>query len=179
MPDNSYAIPGPGGEAKAPKPDVQDWKGSPDAVADPKSNHGPGYDVPKIDPPKPVGGGGASGEVAADTEAFKVVASNIASLIDPLKEAQSRLSGIDVRPGAFAQAFALKDQVSGPSGLKVTMTTVTSKLIETLTDVQNGLLKMALDYETTEEANKAKADAVQMVMPDVAADIQGILSGKS
>lgn len=161
------------------KPNLQNWNGNSDAT-DNRHGVGENYDSPPPPAKKSIGGNGqtgGSGTVSADTNAFLVTAANVKALIDPVKNATTRLNTVNTKPGAFSQAFALKKQVDG--GLTDGVLAANAKLIETLTDVGAGLEKMAMDYETTEDANNAKAEDLQKHMPDLAGDINAIFGMKN
>ncbi|NMH99700.1 hypothetical protein [Pseudonocardia acidicola] len=154
-----------------PKPAITDWKDDGSHGAD----HGPATATAPSPPPVPGGhGSGGSGATSVDTPSLKLFASNIDQLIQPLKDAKTTLAGMKVQAGGFAQAYDIHDHLVGPNGLQSSYRTVLDRVIETLTDVKNGVNKMAADYETTEEANTMSADAVTKAMPDLAGDITSI-----
>jgi hypothetical protein len=152
------------------KPAIVAWQDQTPTV-----DHGDPTSTGPAAPAVPGGGGaGGGGTTSVDTPSLSLFSKNIGELIKPLQDAQTRLDGMTAVPGGFAQAFTLRRQLVGEGGLQGSYRSVLGKVIETLTDVRNGVDKMAADYETTEEANTMKADAVAKAMPDLPGDLTSL-----
>lgn len=145
-----------------PKPPVEDWNGSVTPA-----DHGAASATVAPPPTVPGKSGSGAGTTAVNTPSMTLFASNMDALIKPLDEARTQLGGINVRAGAFHQGFELADKLNVE--VRSSFDVVLRKLIETVTDVRDGARKLAVDYETTEEAARADADDLNNAMPDLGA----------
>ncbi|MGO1050312.1 hypothetical protein [Crossiella sp. CA198] len=123
-------------------------------------------DVGKRFPPPPVpsteDGSGAGTRVS--TEALKEFATNIRSLIPPLKDVLHKIRETKLAPGVFFDAFELVKKVTGSktgdsSGGVTSIQHATEKFtinaINAITQAAEELEKLATAYATTEELNSA------------------------
>jgi hypothetical protein len=119
----------------------------------------PPPEAPKV----PNEGGGKSGKdgVAVSTEALRTFAKNIVMLRDAVVASSKYVKEVDIRPGAFGGAFQLKKDIqgSGSGGLRDdTYKYMTQVVVASLEQLEKDILKLAIDYDSTEELNKLEAE---------------------
>jgi hypothetical protein len=170
-PDN-YTDPGP----------VQPW--DPNNVT-PDNNGGPQLPVgsPPIVPPHVPSNNGDGSETSVDTASMKLYAQNIMQLVPSLNSALSMVQNMKpVAAGGFYQGSAMRSLLTGNSGegmMQSGFETVLKKLMKSLTDVHDAMLKLATDYDSTEEQNKIDLTTLNRVMSDVTTDINAVASAGS
>ncbi|MFF7705285.1 hypothetical protein [Streptomyces lydicus] len=111
-------------------------------------------------PPAVPGANRGSGSTSVDTPSLDVVARNIESLKEPVKDAMDRLRQVRIAPGSFYDADQLKTKTVGANadgGLKDQMVKALSDLYNGLTDVSDAMRTLSKNYSTAEEANGIKA----------------------
>ncbi|MDX2705657.1 hypothetical protein PV350_22760 [Streptomyces sp. PA03-6a] len=153
-----------------------------DPPATPPEVYGGGTDVPPGDgadvwgwnvdrlsvPPAAGGGSGNSGNgTHVDTASLLRFADHIDSLITYVRSAHAGLEKVQVKPGTFYHANALRDKingVNGDSGLKARYLMVTTDLVEGLGSMRDGVRTLARKYESADEASRMSADDLEHAM---------------
>ncbi|WP_310719268.1 hypothetical protein [Streptomyces lydicus] len=145
----------PSSDSDSSRPAIQDW--DPGQVTLPPA-HTVEAQVPT--PPAVPGANRGSGSTSVDTPSLDVVARNIESLKEPVKDAMDRLRQVKLAPGSFYDADQLKTKTVGANadgGLKDQMVKALSDLYNGLTDVSDAMRTLSKNYSTAEEANGIKA----------------------
>ena len=131
---------------------------------------------PPIVPSRNGGGDGTT----VNTPSLRLFASNVGMLEQPLRTALSSLQAMKpVAPGGFYQASQIRTKVNGEDGLQGKFSTVLTNVIEAVVDTRNAMLKLAGDYESTEDQNSMQTSALQRAMSDVNDDIGSIVPGST
>ena len=131
-------------------------------------------------PPVPSNGDASGSGVRVSTEALKLFATNIRSLIPTLKLVLEQIEKVKVAPGIFFDAHQLQVKVvSGGAGTAIQPTTrdFLVKAINAITVVANELEKLALAYATAEELNRATGKDVATYIADAKAEVTKAVSG--
>ncbi|MFE4019621.1 hypothetical protein ACFXPZ_19745 [Streptomyces sp. NPDC059101] len=113
-----------------------------------------------------------------DTPSLDLVARNIESLKEPVKDAMDRLRQIRVAPGSFYDADQLKSKTVGANadgGLKDQMVKALSDLYNGLSDVSDAMRTLSRNYSTAEEANGIKAADLRKSIERAQADFGAML----
>lgn len=151
----------------------------PQAYGDPHT--GAPTDVPPVadpgvaDGPKAPSLGGAGKDTAVDTDAIRTVADNVTRLAEAARTSYQQLA-VDVHPGAFGQAGAMRTKVNGQAA---DFKEVLSKLGEGLTDLSAAMKKIATKYDETEDDNSVKATDATKAMQEASASFSAIPTAHS
>lgn len=133
-----------------------------------------------FDPPKPIGGDGknGNGNTVVSTEAIKMFASNIALFEQPIRTALNGLGEVDIRAGAFYQAFRLASRIDDEGQLTDNTRIVLTKSLDALVTIREACSRLATEYDTAEELNKADATRFGQLVNDATNVINSLGSGK-
>ncbi|WP_427924625.1 hypothetical protein [Streptomyces sp. cg40] len=110
--------------------------------------------------PPPVPGGNGHNGTSISTPSMDLLASNVDLLIQPVRDAATKLNDVAIAPGAFYHANVMRTKVNGANadgGLKKSYADALSALVTGLTDLRDGVRSLSKHYTTTEEANKMSA----------------------
>ncbi|MFE2422672.1 hypothetical protein [Streptomyces hokutonensis] len=110
--------------------------------------------------PPPVPGGDGHNGTSISTPSMDLLASNVDLLIQPVRDAATKLNDVAIAPGAFYHANVMRTKVNGANadgGLKKSYTDALSALVTGLTDLRDGVRSLSQHYATTEEANNMSA----------------------
>ncbi|MFG3113668.1 hypothetical protein ACGF4C_04680 [Streptomyces sp. NPDC048197] len=163
----------PSSDSDSSRPAIQDW--DPGQVTLP-----PGRTVEAQVPTPPAvpGTSRGMGSTSVDTPSLDVVARNIESLKEPVKDAMDRLRQVRLAPGSFYDADQLKTKTVGANadgGLKEQMVKALSDLYNGLTDVSDAMRTLSRNYSTAEEANGIKAADLRKSIERAQADFGAML----
>ena len=130
--------------------------------------------------PKPIGGDGKDGKgnTVVSTEAIKMFASNIALFEQPIRTALNGLGEVDVRAGAIYQAFQLASRIDDEGQLTDNTRIVLTKSLDALVQIREACTRLANEYDTAEELNKADATRFGQLVNDANSVINSLGSGK-
>jgi hypothetical protein len=153
----------------APPPPPISWQNSDDKApgpsnADPNASSLPALGVP-------------NGRTTADTATLDLFAKNINAMIPQVQGLTSQLNDVDVQPGAFYHADAIRAQINGlngDSGLKAAYLKVVGDLAQGLSDINTAVVQMSAKYQTTEDLNKASATDLQTAFQNPTSDFGAI-----
>ena len=124
----------------------------------------PAGQMPQIDPQvhlPPVPGDTTHpgrGVVTVSTQAIRTFATNMQLLEEPIRTALNGMNGVDVRAGAFNQAFVLAQRIEGDGELRDSTRTVLTKALNALVEIRQACNRLVAEYDTAEELNGADAD---------------------
>lgn len=133
----------------------------------------PGEKPPPVgDGPKPPNYGGKAEDgrqVVVSTEAIKRFIATLTELREMLEPAKGYVAEIDIKPGAFGAAYALRDRVMGEEGKDSPgIQSIVQSFLENTTlgmdHLEDDLAKVLKNYENAEELNKASAADVESLM---------------
>lgn len=123
---------------------------------------------------------GSSGDdTSVDTTAIKAFADQMEEYITELKASREELtSQSSVAAGAFPSGVAIADKTNSTT---TSLIGAIEAMIETFTDLEEQMAKIANDYETMEEVNNIAAEKFNQLMAQVTSDIStvGLESGSS
>jgi hypothetical protein len=160
-----------------PSPKPKEW--DPTTFHAPHTRSGPKTD--KVTPPAVPGERGKGGRTVVDTPSLDLFASNMDKLAEPVKEAYNRLLKLQtVAPGAFFDAYKLREATSGADGsqgIQATYLKILHDLGQGLADIGSGSRQLSKNYSTTEEENKMSADEVSTAMESAQGDFSKLNSG--
>lgn len=129
--------------------------------------------------PKPIGGDhNGNGDTVVSTEAIKMFASNISLFEQPIRTALNGLDQVDVRAGAFYQAFQLASRIDDEGQLTDSTRIVLTKSLDALVKIREACSRLATEYDTAEELNKADATRFGQLVNDANSVINSLGSGK-
>ncbi|MGP4014996.1 hypothetical protein [Saccharopolyspora sp. 5N708] len=114
-------------------------------------------------------GGGGEGKVEVNTEALKTFGTNVSTLRDIISGARGVVEGIDVKPGAFHNAYELRGKVMGAEdggGLKASVLDFMTNTTEALTDIDTDIQEIARQYTTTEDLNGLEGTKLEEMMAE-------------
>ncbi|GAA4860947.1 hypothetical protein [Saccharopolyspora cebuensis] len=173
--DNGTAedLPKPEGEGEGPNEDTD--------YVDQSGLDYPGEKPPQVgDGPKPPNYGGEEGDgqqVVVSTEAIRRFIATVGELRGMLDPAKGYVGDIDVKPGAFGAAYALRDRVMGQGkdsvGLQPTILSFLEDITVGMDHLEDDLAKVLKNYEDAEELNKANAADVEGLMVNSTARLGG------
>ncbi|PRY38971.1 hypothetical protein [Umezawaea tangerina] len=108
----------------------------------------------------------ATSGVSVNTDALRMFAQNLRSLLVPLKAAQDSLEGMRLAPGGFFDAYALVGKVLGSgagAGEAIQPTTLDfiKKAVQAVTIAADELEGLARQYKSAEELNAATGHDVE------------------
>jgi hypothetical protein len=137
-------------------------------------------------PPVP-GSGSGQNDVVVNTDALDTFASNVNSLIAPVKDALTTLEGLPkVAAGGFPEAYTISDQVSGgPSSgtgsgsatdLADSYKMVLNYLANGLTDIAGAANNLSTTYSTADDLNNATAADVTNALNSATSDFNNLLT---
>ncbi|WP_405467272.1 hypothetical protein [Streptomyces canus] len=105
---------------------------------------------------------------------MELFAGNMDKLAEPVKQAYQQLLKLQrVNPGAFYDAYALREVTSGAngdSGLQNTYLKMLHDLGQGLTDISTGMRQLSAKYKTVEEESKMTADDLSNAMQSAQSD---------
>ncbi|MFB9909021.1 hypothetical protein [Allokutzneria oryzae] len=137
-------------DVKQPPSDLGSWNGPPGE-----------FFTGQYPPPRVPGGSETPGKgvTTVSTEALKLFAGNIRSLLPALREVRTRLLDVKLAPGAFYDAHQLMVKVvgagdAGTGGLQPTTLKFVENAINAITVTADELDKLASAYATAEELNR-------------------------
>lgn len=118
--------------------------------------------------PKPIGGEGKNGKgnTVVSTEAIKMFASNIQLFEQPIRTALNGLDQVDIHAGAFYQAFQLASKIDDEGQLTDSTRIVLTKSLDALVTIREACSRLAIEYDTAEELNKADATRFGQLVND-------------
>lgn len=154
----------------------------PDKVDVPNEIPNPG-DMPtygvSFNTPKPIGGDGKNGDgdTVVSTAAIKLFASNIQLFEQPLRAALTGLDEVDIRAGAFYQAFHLASKIDDDGQLTDSTRVVLTKALDALVKIREACNRLVIEYDTAEELNKADATKFEQLVNDANSVINSLGSG--
>lgn len=132
-------------------------------------------------PPNVPGGSGGGRKTSVDTPSMELFAANIEKLAGPVKEAYEKLLHLErVNPGAFYDAYALRQAAcgaNGDSGLQAKYLKILHDLGQGLADLSTGVRQLSAKYKTTEEEAKMTAEELDKALQSVESDISKMGSG--
>ena len=130
--------------------------------------------------PKPIGGDGKDGKgnTVVSTEAIKMFASNIELFEGPIRTALNGLGEVDIHAGAFYQAFNLASRIDDEGQLTDNTRIVLTKSLDALVKIREACSRLATEYDTAEELNKADATRFGQLVSDANNVINSFGSGK-
>lgn len=118
--------------------------------------------------PKPIGDGqNGDGNTVVSTDAIKMFASNIELFEDPIRTALNGLDDVDIHGGAFYQAFHLASKIDDEGQLTDSTRIVLTKSLDALVKIREACSRIASEYDTAEELNKADATKFGELVNDV------------
>jgi len=129
--------------------------------------------------PKPIGGDGknGNGNTVVSTEAIKMFAKNIELFEQPIRTALNGLNQVDIRAGAFYQAFQLASRIDDEGQLTDSTRIVLTKSLDALVTIREACTRLATEYDTAEELNKADATRFGQLVNDANSVINSLGSG--
>jgi len=132
-------------------------------------------------PPKVPGGAGGGRKTSVDTPSMELFAANMEKLAGPVKEAYEKLLQLErVNPGAFYDAYALRQAAcgaNGDSGIQAKYLKILHDLGQGLADLSTGVRQLSAKYKTTEEEAKMTAEELDKALQSVQSDISKMGSG--
>ncbi|MFE0023578.1 hypothetical protein [Amycolatopsis sp. NPDC059021] len=140
--------------------EYQDWASHNTTIPD-KNSFGtftPGLNPGDSVKAPPVPGGGETpgkGVTTVNTKAMKNLAQHLDELLPPLKSTQERIAGVKLRPGGFQTAVNLSKSVDN---IKDATGATLRSVVEVVAETSDALKRIALKYESAEEANKMTGD---------------------
>jgi hypothetical protein len=138
---------------------------------DPMPQHDPGVTLP------PVPGGTNTpgrGVTTVSTQAIRTFAANLLLLEEPIRTALTGMAGVDVRPGAFNQAFVLANKIDGDGELRDSTRDVLTKALDALVAIRQACHRIVTEYDTAEELNNADATRFQELVNSANSIITGL-----
>jgi hypothetical protein len=138
-----------------------------------------------IAPPVPSSSASSSGSTVVNTPSLDAFASNIGALINPVKDAYSKLLALPaVAPGQFYQAYQIQNKVNGAQGssggsgtdLTSSYTAVLNDLADGLTSIQTAAQQMSAKYTTTNDLNNMKASDLQTDLDSAQSEFGSMMS---
>ncbi|WP_146214582.1 hypothetical protein [Streptomyces sp. ICBB 8177] len=144
------------------------------------AGHGTLPQATPFNAPNVPGGSGAPGSgTSVDTPSMLLFADNVDKLIQPAKDAATKLQGVQAEPGAFYHANQIRTKVNGlnaDSGLKEQYIKVFQDLAQGLGDLRDGVKQLAQKYTTLEEAGTMKATDLQNAMQSTDSDFTTMMT---
>ncbi|WP_258342259.1 hypothetical protein [Saccharopolyspora gregorii] len=178
---NAEDLPKPDGEGEGPNEDTDyvdqlDWglgdDETPPGVEDPPK-------VPKYD-----NEGKEGDEVVVSTEALKTFAQNMLKLKAMITPAKDYVSDVEILPGAFANAYRLRDRVMGSSGengsagLKTAIYDFLHNTERGFDFLEEDLARVLKEYAEAEDLNKVAGSDFDAIMAKAYSYIGETESGK-
>lgn len=130
-----------------------------------------------VNPPKYDGSGG-DGEVTVNTDALRQFSAFLDRLGEPLKTLKTDVDKVAVHPGAFYQAFHLKNAVHSDPSLQTNTSKVIAQTLDAFASIKQGITKLIAEYDSAEELNSVSAEDLKKVLSS-ASTIITKLSGTS
>lgn len=129
--------------------------------------------------PKPIGGDGTNGNgnTVVSTEAIKMFAKNIELFEQPIRTALNGLNNVDIHAGAFYQAFHLASKIDDDGQLTDSTRIVLTKALDALVKIREACTRLASEYDTAEELNKADATRFGQLVNDANSVINSLGGG--
>ncbi|MGW2716918.1 hypothetical protein [Streptomyces sp. NPDC001492] len=132
-------------------------------------------------PPKVPGGSAGGRKTSVDTPSMELFADNMEKLAGPVKEAYQKLMQLErVNPGAFYDAYALRQVTcgaNGDSGLQDKYIKMLHDLSQGLADISTGIRQLSAKYKTTEEEAKMTAEDLNNAMQSAQGDFTKMGTG--
>ncbi|MBK6014466.1 hypothetical protein [Streptomyces sp. MBT53] len=129
--------------------------------------------------PPPVPGGDGHNGTSISTPSMDLLASNVDLLIQPVRDAATKLNDVAIAPGAFYHANVMRTKINGANadgGLKKSYTDALSALVTGLTDLRDGVRSLSRHYATTEEANNMSAHDLSDAFTTTAGDFNRMMT---
>ena len=165
------------GKKAPPPPDPKPWDQS--TFRPPDTRSGPKKAAPT--PPPVPGGSGKGKRTSVDTPSMELFAANMDKLAGPVKQAYEMLLQLQrVQPGAFYDAYMLRQAASGAngdSGLQNTYLKILRDLGQGLTDIGSGMRQLSSKYKTVEDESKMTAEDLITAMQSAQGDFSKIGTG--
>ncbi|MFE7271405.1 hypothetical protein [Streptomyces sp. NPDC057623] len=164
-------------EEEPPPPPLKEW--DPTTFHPPHTRSGPDQHDPPA-PPVP-GGSGNGRRTSVNTPSMELFAGNMDRLAEPVKQAYQTLVDLQrVNPGAFYDAYALRQSAcgaNGDTGLQNTYLKILHDLGQGLTDISAGMRQLSAKYKTTEEEAKMTAEDLNKAMQSAQSDFTKLGTG--
>jgi flagellar hook-basal body complex protein FliE len=158
-----------------PPPPPQQW--DPNSVTQ-VTGGGPEPTMAVPPPPHVPSGKGDGSPTSVDTISMKRFADNLAQLVDPLNTSLNLVTNMNrVNAGGFFQGANMRAQVTGTNKdgmLQAGFVAVLKKVIKSVNDTHEAVVKLAKDYESTEDLNNMKVTQLNRTMADVSTDINAV-----
>ncbi|MGW2525012.1 hypothetical protein ACWC09_50330 [Streptomyces sp. NPDC001617] len=169
---------GPSKKKAPPPPKPQEFDSTTFHAPDTRS----GPQKKDLTPPAvPGSGSGSGGETSVHTASMDLFASNMDKLGQPVQDAYQKLLSLkQVNPGAFYDAYALREVTcgaNGDSGIQNTYLKMLHDLGDGLADISSGMRKLSAKYTTVEEESKMTADDLDNAMKSAQGDFTKMGSG--
>lgn len=117
-----------------------------------------------VNPPKYTDS--ANGNVTVNTEALRQFSTYLDSLAEPLKKVKAEVDKVSVHPGAFFEAFHLKNAVNSDPALQTNTSKALTQVIDAFAYIKRGITKLTAEYESAEELNSAGAEDLNKLLGD-------------
>ena len=109
-------------------------------------------------------GSANDGQVTVNTDALRQFSTFLDSLSEPLKTLKIEVDKIAVHPGAFFQAFHLKNAVHTDPSLQTNTSKAIAQTLDAFATIKQGITKLTAEYDSAEELNSASADDLNKVL---------------
>ncbi|MEH0581023.1 MULTISPECIES: hypothetical protein [Streptomyces] len=132
--------------------------------------------------PPPVPAGSAKGRTTSvSTPSMELFADNMDRLAEPVKQAYEKLLRLQrVNPGAFYDAYSLRQVTSGAngdSGLQKTYLKILHDLGQGLSDISSGMRQLSGKYTTVEDESTMTAEDLNNAMQNAQSDFSKLGTG--
>lgn len=124
------------------------------------------------------GENGNDGNVTVNTDALRQFSAFLDKLAEPLNTVKLQVDKVSVHPGAFFQAFHLKNAVHTDPALQTNTSKAITQTLDAFALIKRGITKLVAEYESTEELNSASADDLNKILGD-AKNVINKMSGNS
>jgi hypothetical protein len=103
-------------------------------------------------------GGGGDGDIQINTDDLRSFSKFLSNFEPPLRELQTRINNLSVSPGAFYQAYHLRQSIHSDTGLGPATLKVIDQSLDTITHIQKAITEMIAEYDTIEELNSMTSE---------------------
>lgn len=136
----------------------------------------PQFTVPPTEPPPVPGGGpGSQAPTVVNTDMMRLVASNLETLEQPLRDSISALDLVTVRAGALSLGTQLSTKVVGDGQLRDSTKQVLTSVLNTVMDTVSATRALATKFDTTEQLNGLSAADYNTYLNGVTSDVNSVL----
>ena len=109
----------------------------------------------------PVGEQSAFGATTSvDTISIDSFIAYIESLVTPLEQGRDSLADVNVQPGAFTTADAMRTKINGSGGLAGQFETILTDLVNGVVSISQAMTELRTTYTDTEALNHLSASAL-------------------